>query len=129
MAASGVACLVLGNPIRNAACKALSINSLCSDTSVFKNSVRNLLQRQATFEKNLHRVQEANDEKFFLPGTEIADTQKGVEALRDVIDAHLNATGETFRQLDSQLIIISTCMSIQCHFEVIVDKVHNTLTT
>ena len=31
MAASGVAGLVLGNPIRNAACKALSIFSLCSD--------------------------------------------------------------------------------------------------
>ena len=59
MAASGVAGLVLGNPTRNTACKAFSIFSLCSDNSVLKNNVRNLLQRQATFEKNLHRVQEA----------------------------------------------------------------------
>ena len=65
--------------------------------------MRNLLQRQATFEKSLHRVQEAYDEKFFLVGTEIADTQKSVEALRDVIDARLNATGEAIRQLDSPL--------------------------
>ena len=106
MAASGVAGLVLGYPIRNAACKALSIFSLCSDNSALKNNVRNLLQRQATFEKNLHCVQEANDEKFFLLGTEVADTQKRVETLRDVFDARLNATGEAVRQLDSRLIIM-----------------------
>ena len=123
MAASGVAGLVLGNPIRNAACKALSIFTLCSDNSALKNNVRNLLQRQATFEKSLHRVQEANDEKFYLLGTEIADTQKSVEALREVVDARLNATGEAIRQLDSRLIIMSNCMSSQ--FEIIVDKVHN----
>ena len=125
MAASGVAVLVLGNPIRNAACKALSIFSLRSENSALKNNVRNLLQRQATFEKSLHRVQEANDEKFFLLGTEIADTQKSVEVIRDVIEARLNATGEAIRQLDSRLIIMSNCMSIERQFEIIVDKVHN----
>ena len=87
--------------------------------------MRNLLQRQATFEKSLHRVQEANDEKFFLLRTEFADTQKSVEALRDVIDARLKATGEALRQLDSRLINMSNCMSIQCQFEIIVDKVHH----
>ena len=123
MAAFGVAGLVLGNPIGNAACKALFIFSLCSDNSALKNNVRNLLQRQATLEKSLHRVQQANDEKFFLLATEIADTQKSVEALRDVIDARLNATEEAIRHLDSRLIIMSNCMSIQRQFEIIVDKV------
>ena len=125
MAASGVAGLALGNPIGNAASKALSVFNLCRDNSVLKNNVRNILQRQATFDKSLHRVQEANDEKFFLLGTEIADTQKSVEALRDVIDARLKATGEAIRQLDSRLINMSNCMSIQCQFEIIVDKVHH----
>ena len=124
MAASGVASLVLGNPIRNAACKALSILRLCSDNSALKNNVRKLLQRQATFEQSPHRVQEANEDNFFLLGTEIADTQKSVEALREVIDARLNAT-EAIRQLDSRLIITSNCMSIQRQFEVLVDKIHN----
>ena len=86
--------------------------------------MRNLLQRQATFEKSLHRVQEANDENFFLLGTEIADIQKSVEAIRDVIDARLNATRETIRQFDSQLTIMSNCKSIQRQFDIIVDKVH-----
>ena len=87
--------------------------------------MRNLLQRQATFEKSLHRLQEANDEKFFLLGTEIADTQKSVEALQDVFDALLHATGEAIRQLDSRLIIMSSCMSTQRQLEIIVGKVHN----
>ena len=125
MAASGVAGLVLGDTIRNAACKDLSIFSLCNHISVLKNNVRNLFQRQATFDKSLHRVQKANDEKSFFLGTGIADTQKSIEDLRDVNDARLNATGEAIRQLDSRLIIISNCMSIQCQFEIIVDKVHN----
>ena len=124
MAASGVDGLVLGNPLGNAACKSLSIFSLRSDNSALKNNVRNLLQRQATFEKSLYRVQEA-DKKFFVLGTEVTDTQKSVEALRDVIDAHFNATGEAICQLDSRLIIMSNCMSIQRQFEIIVDKVHN----
>ena len=125
MAASGVAGLVLGNPIRNAACKALTIFSLCSDNSVLKNKVRNLLQDQATFEKSLHCVQEAKDEKFFHLGAEIADTQKSVQDLRDVINARLNATGETIRQLNSRLIVMSNFNSIKRQIEIIVDKVHN----
>ena len=64
-------------------------------------------------------------EKFFPLGTKTAVAQKSVEALRDVIDALLKATGEEIRQLDSQLNIMSNCMSIQHQFEIIVDKVHN----
>ena len=101
MASSGVAGLIMGNPIGNAAFKAVSIFSLCSDNSVLKNSVRNLLQRQAIIEQSLNRVYESNDEKIFLVGTEVADTQKSVKALRDVIDARLSAAREAVRQLDS----------------------------
>ena len=92
---------------------------------MLKNNVRNLLQRQATFEKSFHRVQEANNEKFFHLGTEIADTQKSVEALRDIIDTRLNATGEAIRQLNSRFTNMSNCMSIQHQFEIIVDNVFN----
>ena len=87
--------------------------------------MRNLLQRQPIFEKRLHPVQEANDEEFFFLGTEVSDTQKNVEALQHVIDAHLNATGEAIRQIDSHLINMSNCMSTQRQFENIVDNVHN----
>ena len=95
MGASGVAGLVLGNPIRKAASKALCVFSLCSHNSVSKNIVRNLLQRQDTFEQSLRRVQEANDEKVFILDAEIADTQNTAEVLQDATNARLNATGET----------------------------------
>ena len=90
-----------------------------------ENNVRNLRHRQDAFEQSLRRLQEVNDKKFLRLGTEIADSQKSVEALRDVIDARLNATGETFRQLNSQLNVMADCMSVQRHFKLIVDKVHN----
>ena len=76
--------------------EALSVFGLCTGNFVLKNIVRNLLQHQATFMQSLHCVQKATHEKFFLPGTEIADTLKSVEALRDVIGVRLTATGETF---------------------------------
>ena len=107
MAASGVAGLVLRNPFKNATCQALPIFSFCSDNFVSKDIVRNLLQRSATCEQSHHHIKEANDEKFFLLDTEIADTQKSVEALRHIIDAHLSATRETVRQIESQLSIMN----------------------
>ena len=125
LAASGVPGLVLGNPIRSAACKAFSIFSLRSDNAVLKNNVRNLRQRQATYQQNLHRLPEANDVNFFFLGPETAETQKRVDALRDVIDARLSATGDAVRQLDSQFSNTSNCMSIKRQFQFIVDKVHN----
>ena len=123
MATSGVPGLLLGYPIQNAACKALFCFSLCRDNSGLKNVVRNLLQRQNSSEKTLLPVQEANDENFFL-GTEIADTQKIVEALRDVIDACLSARGEAVREFKSQLNKMKNCKSIQSQFELIADRAH-----
>ena len=62
---------------------------------------------------------------LFLLGTEIAETQKSVETLRDVISARLNATGAAVRQLKCQLNIMGDCMfSVQCHFDSIAGKSH-----
>ena len=125
MAASGVAGLVFGNTVLNADCKTISIFSFCSDNSVLTENVRNLLQCQATSGKSLHRVQEADDDKFFHLGTEIAVTQKSVETLRVVFDAGWNATWESIGQFDSKLIIMSNSVSIQRPLEIIVDNIHN----
>ena len=71
VATSSVGGLVVGNPIRKAACKGFSIFSLCSDSSVSKKNVRNLLHLQATFEQSVHRVQEASDKKLIPSGHRI----------------------------------------------------------
>ena len=120
MAVSGVAGLFLGNPVQNAAGKALSIFSLCNVNRGLKNTVGTLMQQQKNLARNLRSVQESNDENFFLLGTEIAESQKSVHALRDVIDAHLNATGEAIRDLSSQFSLFHTCLSVQTHFELVV---------
>ena len=125
MAASGVAGLVLGNPVRNAACKALSIFSLCSDNSELKKNVKHLLQRQHQVEQSLRRVYDSNNEKFFLLGSEIAETQKSVQALRDVVECRLNATGEAIRHLGSTIHRLRDCINLNRNFELVVDKVHN----
>ena len=98
----------------------LSIFSLCSDDSVWKNNVRNLLQHKDTFEQSL-RVQEAMDKKFSLRGSEIADTQNIVANLRNVMDARLKATGEAIRHLKIQGKFLGDCISVQRQFKLIVD--------
>ena len=121
-AASGFAGLVLSNPIRNAGSKGLSIFSLFSDNCVLEKNVRNLPQRQQTVEQSLRRVQGATDEKFFLLGIEIIDTQKNVEALQDVFEARLMATGKTVRQLSSQLNIMGDCVIVRLQFDSVADE-------
>ena len=44
--------------------------------------------------------------------------------MQGVIDALSNATRETVRQLNSRMIIMGDCMSVQRQFELNVDKVH-----
>ena len=75
-AASGAAGLILGDPVKDAACSALSIFSLCSDNTELKADVENMLKQQTVFQKTLERVQNRNDENFFLLGNEIKETKK-----------------------------------------------------
>ena len=96
----------------------LSIFSLCSNNTVLKNNVKHVRQRQ-------DHLQGANDEKFFLLGTELAETQKSVHALREVVDHHLNATGEAIRQLSSHLKAFKACMSVNRNFQFLVEKTQN----
>ena len=118
LTASGFHDVLLGNPIRNAACKTLSFFSYCLEFCVFKNTFCNLFQHRDTFEHSIHRVPKAKKAIFLLLGTEIVDTQKSVEDLRDLIDTRLNNTGVAVGQLKSLLNLISDCpitASIRVH--------------
>ena len=64
-AAASAAGLILGVPVKDAACSALSILSLCSDNTELQADVENLLKQQTVFQKTLERVQNRNDENFF----------------------------------------------------------------
>ena len=82
--------------------------------------MRNVLQRQDTFKQTLHLVRRVNVEKFFLLCIEIAGAQERVEALRDVRDARLNATGEVVGEFSCHLHIMGKFMGVQSQFEFVV---------
>ena len=56
-AAAGAAGLILGDPVKYAACSALSIFSLCSDNTELKADVENMLKQQTVIQETLERVQ------------------------------------------------------------------------
>ena len=74
-AAAGATGLILGDPVKDAACSALSISSSCSDKTELEADVDNLTQQQTVFQKSLERVQTRNGENFFLLGNKIQEPQ------------------------------------------------------
>ena len=66
MAASGAADLILGNPLKDAACSALSIFKLCSDNKDLKKDISTLMAQQMSFAETMKTVQDANDKEFAL---------------------------------------------------------------
>ena len=88
-AAAGSAGLILGDPVKDAACPALSIFHLCSDNTEVEADVENLLKEQTVFQKTLERIQNRNDENFFLLGNEIKETQESVAKITEVVSDNL----------------------------------------
>ena len=78
--------LVQGEPIKNAACNALSIFNLCKNNDALSRDVDNIMRTQDAIVKNLERVQTRNDKNFFLLGKEIKRTQESVRTLKEVVD-------------------------------------------
>ena len=56
-AVAGAAGLILGDPVKDAACSALSIFSLCSDKTELEAAIENMLKQQTVFQKTLERAQ------------------------------------------------------------------------
>ena len=88
-AAAGNAGLILGDPVKDAACSALSIISFCPEITEIEADVNNLLQQQTVFQKTLERVQNRNDENFFLLGNEIQETHESVAKITEVVNDNL----------------------------------------
>ena len=77
--------IVLGEPIKNAACNALSIFYLCKNNDASSRDVDDILRTQEAIVKNLERVQTRNDKNFFLLWNEIKGTQEGVRKLKELV--------------------------------------------
>ncbi len=110
LAAAGAG-LILGNPIKNAACKALSIFDMCEDQSKLKNTVNGILKGQKQLEANLKRMADVANEKFFLLGTEIEQTQKSVEAVKNVMNENFQRTQNNILQIANAVKDINECQT------------------
>ena len=75
-AAAGAAGLILWDPVKDAACSALSIFSLCPDNTEIEPNVEILLKQQTVFQRMLERVQNRNDGNIFPLGNEIKKYKK-----------------------------------------------------
>ena len=108
-AAAGAAGLILGDPVKDAACSALSIFSLCSDNTELEADVENMLKQQTVFQKTLERVQNRNDENFFLLGNEIKETQESVAKITEVVSDNLQKLDVELREIKGVISHLVDC--------------------
>ena len=125
MAASRAAGLILGNPLRDAACSALSIFKLCSDNKDSKKDISTFMAQQNFFAEAMKTVQTTNDRKFVFHGSEISKTQENVKAIRDVVENRFAATSRAKDQLTRSLNFPYHCVVLTKDFSNIVFVVEN----
>ena len=108
-AAAGAAGLALGDPVKEAACSALSIFNLCTDTTDLQNDIDGILATQNQFQDVLQRVQTKNDEKFFLLGNEIKDTQDSVVKITKLVGTQLKALEKELMEIKGVIANLPVC--------------------
>ena len=108
-AAAGAAGLILGDPVKGAACSALSIFSLWSDNAELEADVENLLKQQTVFQKTLERVQNGNDENFILLGNEIKETQESVAKITEVVSDKMQKLDVELREIKGVISHLVDC--------------------
>ena len=124
-AASGPAGLILGNPLKDVACSALSIFKLCSDNRDLKKDISTVMAQQNSFAEALKMVQTANDRKFVLLGSEISKTQEIVKAIRIVVENCFTPTSRVTNQLTRCLNFFDHCVVHTKQFNNLAFKLEN----
>ena len=125
MAASGAAGLILGNPLKDATCSALSVFKLYSDKKDLKKDISNLKAQKNSFAEAMKILQTTNERKFVLLGSEISKTQENVKMIRDVVDNRLTVTSRTIDQITRSLKFTNHCVLHTKHLSNLVFKVEN----
>ena len=99
----------MGDPVKDAACSALSIFSLCSDNTELEADVENMLKQLTVFQKTLERVQNRNDENFFLLGNEIKEMQESVAKITEVVNDNLQKLDVELREIKDVIAHLYDC--------------------
>ena len=74
---------ILGEPIKDVACNALSIFNLCDSTEELERELDQVTKQQKTQQQAFQMVQDKNNEKFALLRDEIRLTQESVERIKN----------------------------------------------
>ena len=81
---------ILGEPIKDAACNALSIFNLCDSTEELERELDKVTKQKKTHQKAFQTVQDQNKEKLALLRDEIRLTQESVEKIQEDRYAHIS---------------------------------------
>ena len=81
---------ILGEPIKDAACSALSIFNLCDSTEDLERELDQVTKQQKTQQQAFQTVQDQNNEKLALLRDEIRLTQESVERIKDDTYEHIS---------------------------------------
>ena len=111
-AAAGAVGLILGDAVKDAAYSPLSIFRLCSDNTQLVADAENLLKQQTVLQKILERVENRNNENFFLLGNEIQETQESVARITGVVNANLQTLDVELRETKGDFSHLVDCNAI-----------------
>ena len=81
---------ILGEPIKDAACNALSIFILCDSTEELEGELDQVTKQQKTQQKAFQTVQDQNNEKLARLRDEINLTQESVEKIKEDTYTHIS---------------------------------------
>ena len=81
---------ILGEPIKDAACNALSIFNLCDSTEDLERELDQVTKQKKTQQQAFQTVQDQNNEKLALLRDEIRLTQDSVERLKEDTYTHIS---------------------------------------
>ena len=81
---------ILGEPIKDAACNALSIFNLCDSDEKLERELDQVTKQPKTQQQAFQTVQEQNNEKLALLRDEIRLTQKSVKLIKEDTHAHIS---------------------------------------
>ena len=81
---------ILGEPIKHAACGALSIFNLCDSTEELERELDQVTKQQKTQQQAFQTVQDQNNEELTLLRDEIGLTQESVEKIKEDTYTHIS---------------------------------------
>ena len=115
--------LILGDPLKKAACTAVCIFNLCGDTSKMSQVVDQTLKTQEETIATLQLVQSANDENFSPLGNEVRGTQGNVKNLRDLVNDLLQVLDDRINGLQGELIQHKECQRRQAQHSLLLQEI------